>query len=466
MPDSQSPILTEGLTDTHCHLEMSQFDPDRGDVIGRALDAGVRRMITIASEPSSNLSVLELTGRYPELYCSVGLHPHDARHYSDEFHANILRWAESPKVVAIGEMGLDYHYDHSPRGVQREVFARQLSLARELNLPAIIHSREAAPDTMRILADSGIRRGVMHCFSGDIGMAREVINLGLHISIAGPVTFPKSDELKEVASWVPDDSLLIETDAPYLTPVPFRGKRNEPAHLLHTARAVAELRGITLDDLARITSLNARRLFGLEAGDEHKEGAIAYPIRDSLYLNLTNRCTNACSFCVRYHSDYVKGHHLKIRHEPSVEELRRAIGDPKAYREVVFCGYGEPTMRIREVAELSGWIKEQGGMVRINTNGQANLIHGRNILPELAGKVDSVSVSLDAQDSETYNKLCRPRDPNAWQAVVDFIREAKKYIPHVQATVVAAEGVDVQQCQAIADELGVRLRVRTLDVVG
>ncbi len=456
--------IVEGLIDTHCHLEMEQFGADREDVIRRALDSGLTRMISIASDPASNPAILALAEAHPEIYFSVGLHPHDAKSYDDAFHADMIGWASHPKAVAIGECGLDYHYDHSPRDVQRRVFTAELALAKQLNLPVIIHSREAFEDTMRIVRESGIERGVMHCFSGDVAMAREVLGIGLHISIAGPVTFPKSAALKEVAAFVPDDRLLIETDAPFLTPVPLRGKRNEPAYVAYTARAVAELRGISVQDIARITSLNARLLFGLDGLCE--TDTIAYRIRDSLYLNLTNRCSNVCSFCARYTTDYVKGHYLKLRREPSADELRAAIGDPAQYKEVVFCGFGEPTIRLDAVIELAGWIKAAGGRVRINTNGQANLIHGRDVLPELAGKVDAISISLDAQDEETYNRLCRPQYPGAWRAVVDFIREAPRYIPNVQATVVTAEGVDVQKCRALADSLGVKLRVRTLDDVG
>jgi TatD DNase family protein len=373
-------------------------------------------------------------------------------------------WASQEKVVAIGETGLDYHYDHSPREAQREAFRRQLALAAETGLPAVIHSREARDDTLRILEESGITRGVMHCFSGDLEMAERAMALGLYISFAGPVTFKNARRPREVAGAVPDDYLLVETDAPYLTPEPLRGRRNEPANVVHTARAIAALRGVSPGDVARITTLNARRLFGI--GELASGGEIAYRIRDSLYLNVTNRCTNRCSFCVRFHSDYVKGHNLRLAQEPTAEELEAAIGDPRDYREVVFCGYGEPLLRLEVVREVAAWVKERGGSVRIDTNGHGNLIHGRNILPELAGSVDSVSVSLDAQDAETYERLCAPEFPGAFGEVLAFIREAKKHIPEVQATVVDAEGVDVEKCRALARELSVPLRVRKLDVVG
>ncbi|MDA8082787.1 MAG: YchF/TatD family DNA exonuclease [Nitrospiraceae bacterium] len=450
--------------DTHCHLEMQQFDHDRDDVIRRAKAAGITAMITVGSDSEGIPKAIELAGRHDDVYAAIGIHPHDSRRFDGDTESRLRKWASNSKVVALGETGLDYHYDHSPREIQREVFRKHLAMSGEYGLPVIIHSREADDDTIAVIRESGIRRGVLHCFSGSTAMASDLIGLGYHISIAGPVTFRKAGALRDVARLIPDERLLIETDAPYLCPEPFRGRRNEPAHLVHTARMIADLRGISLEDLARITTLNAQRLFRLGKIDQKAE--IAYKIRDSLYLNITNRCTNACTFCVRVQTDFVKGHNLRLDHDPSEDEIREAIGDPSLYREVVFCGYGEPLSRPDTVRNISAWIKAHNGRVRINTNGQANLIHKRKVLDELAGLVDSISISLDAQDEETYARICRPAYPNAYQEVIRFIREAKEAIPDVRVTVVAMEGVDLEKCRAIAEELGVRFTVRTLDVVG
>lgn len=500
------------MIDTHCHLDMfpdgteGQEVPGeerRDSIVRRAAEAGIEAIITIGSDFQSNLTNIAITEKYDMVYASVGIHPHDAKTFNDDALVRLREWIKgntqlqvtsnepirnktsedlsrvtsSPphpplvkggqrggKIVAIGETGLDYHYDHSPRDIQRKVFRKHLALARETGLPAVIHSRNAKEDTLKMLREAGTAKGVLHCFSGDMEMAEKVLEMGLYISIAGPVTFRNAGRLAEIAKEIPDDYLLVETDAPYLAPEPLRGRTNEPAHIVHTIKRLAELREVSPEDIARITTLNARRLFRI--GELPSEGEIAYMIRDSLYLNITNRCTNRCSFCVRFHSDYVKGHNLRLPDEPTEEELLHAIGDPSRYREVVFCGYGEPLLRLDTVKNVARWVKEKGGFVRINTNGHGNLIHGRNILPELKGIVDSVSVSLDAHDEETYNRICAPAFSNAFPEVISFIRAAKEVVPLVQATVVEMEGVDIEKCGKIAAELGVRLRVRKLDVVG
>lgn len=450
------------MIDTHCHLEMKPFDADRVEVIARAREH-LEAAITIGSDLRGCEGAVALAEEYDFIYAAVGIHPHDAKDFTEGILDRMRAWVEKEKVVAVGETGLDYHYDHSPREVQREVFRTQLRFAAEAGLPVIVHSREAEEDTLEILEESGVRRGVLHCFSGDRDMAERAMALGLHLSFAGPVTFKKATALQEIAKRVPDEFLLVETDAPYLTPEPYRGRRNEPAYVVHTARFLAQLRGVTPEDIDRITSVNAKGLFGI---GEVARGQIAYPIRESLYLNVTNRCTSKCIFCVRFATDFVKGHNLRLEQEPTVEELKRAVGDPARYKEVVFCGFGEPLLRLDTVKTVAAWVKKKGGRVRVNTNGHGNLIHKRNILPELQGIVDVLSVSLDAQDAETYDRLCKPVFKDAFPEVVRFIREAKRYVPDVQATVVTAEGVDVEKCREITDALGVELRVRKLDVVG
>lgn len=451
---------------------MPQFDQDRDEVLRQAREAGVKYIILVGSDSEDNARALALAEQEEGLFAVTGIHPHDASSLDSSVWNSLREWSTHPKTVGIGETGLDYHYMHSPRQVQRDAFMGHIELARETGLPLVIHSREARDETLEIMnrhcSGAGVR-GVLHCFSGDVEMAREAIRLGFLISIAGPVTFKKADELRRVVEAVPIEHLLVETDAPYLAPMPFRGKRNAPAYVVHTARKLAEIKGLSLEDVARITSLNAARLFGI-GGPAGVAGVakIAYPIRNSLYLNITNRCTNRCSFCIRYRDEFVKGHNLRLETDPGVPEIIRSIkaSNVSAWDEMVFCGYGEPLLRLEAVKEISSWLKTEGKRVRINTNGHGNLINGRNILPELKGLVDAFSISLNAADSDSYQRICRPDDSNAWDATIDFIRKAVQEGYDVVVTVVDVAGVDLARCESIAKGLGASFRVRHYDVVG
>jgi TatD DNase family protein len=253
------------LIDSHCHLDSAQFESDRDAVIGRAQAAGVERMLTIGSGdgPPDVEAAVHLADRYPMLYASIGVHPHDASKATAETYRQFEELAQHPKVLAVGEIGLDYHYDHSPREVQRDVFAEQMRIASDAHKPILIHTREAWTDTMTLVRKhwNPAYGGVIHCFTEGPAEAREALDLGFHISFAGIVTFPKSAGVQAAARMVPADRILIETDAPFLAPVPHRGKRNEPAFVMQTARKVAELRGVTVEEIATITVDNFERLF-------------------------------------------------------------------------------------------------------------------------------------------------------------------------------------------------------------
>jgi TatD DNase family protein len=467
------PEPSAALFDSHAHLDFADFDGDLDGVLQRARAAGVAGVIAVGSGRGleSRTAAVALAGRHPDVWATVGIHPHDASLADDAAVAALRELAAQPRVVALGELGLDFHYDHSPRPRQREAFAAQLRVARELGLPVVVHTREADEDTLAILRAEGVPHGgVLHCFSGGEPLARAGLELGLHVSFSGILTFPKADALRAVArDVVPLDRTLVETDSPYLAPVPHRGRRCEPAHVVHTARRLAELHGLTLEDVARITTRNARRLFRLESG---RAARLAYPIRDSLYLNLTNRCTLACTFCPKRGAEWsVKGHDLKLDREPSAAEVRAAAETELArrtYRELVFCGFGESTLRLDVLRELAPGFRARGLHVRLDTDGLANLVHGRDVAAELAGVVDEVSVSLNAADAATHARLCPSRYGElAWPAVLEFLRSAKRHLGAVTATVVAVPGLDLEACRRLAeDQLGVRFRVRPYNVVG
>jgi TatD DNase family protein len=259
------------FVDSHAHIDGEDFDADRDEVLARARAAGVRAILNVGTgDPHAGHfeRAIAVAEKYEGVYAAVGVHPHDAKLFDDEAEGRLLRLLKSSgRVVALGEIGLDFHYDHSPRQVQREVFARQLRMAREAGLPVIIHSREADEETVELLRaewPGGNAKGVMHCFGGSVSMAESVLEMGFYVSFAGNVTFKKAEALRDAARVVPLERLLVETDCPFLSPVPLRGRRNEPAHVVETARFLAELRGDGIDELAQATSENFFHLFGLE----------------------------------------------------------------------------------------------------------------------------------------------------------------------------------------------------------
>lgn len=258
--------------DSHAHLDVSNYNADRAEVIARAQAAGVELMLEIAGSDIGKGSLpngLKLAEEHPFIYAAIGLHPHEASLYDEALEAELLAAAQHPKVIGWGEIGLDYHYDHSPREVQRRVFARQLELARQTQLPAIIHTREAEDDTIAILqehwAQSGGAEigGIIHCFTSTQALAEAALAMGFYISFSGVVTFKTAEALRAVAQTVPLDKMLIETDCPFLAPLPYRGKRNEPAFVVETAKKLAEVKSVSVAEVAQATTANFKRLFKL-----------------------------------------------------------------------------------------------------------------------------------------------------------------------------------------------------------
>ena len=262
------------LFDTHTHIQMRQFASDRAGVVSAALEAGISHMLVPGTDVETSRDAIALAREYPgQIFAAVGTHPHDASTLTPEALAAERELSASPEIVAIGEIGLDYYRDLSPREVQREALVAQFELARERDLPIILHNRESHEDMIALLRAHGQGlRGVFHCFIGDRAMARDALDLGFYLSFAGPLTFPKNVELREVAAWAPLDRILVETDSPYLTPPPFRGKRNEPRHVALVARGLAEARGMPFDEVAAATTANAIALFRPTASTED-EGA-------------------------------------------------------------------------------------------------------------------------------------------------------------------------------------------------
>ena len=263
------------FVDSHAHIDGEEFDADRDEVIARAREAGVVAILNVGTGDPHGATLeraVKVAGQYEGVYAAVGVHPHDARQFDQRAAERVYELAQSgERVIAWGEIGLDYHYDNSPREIQREAFTAQLRMARELKLPVIIHSREADADTVEILCrewgGAGVG-GIMHCFGGGFDMAASMLELGFMISFAGNVTFKKAEALREVARRIQPGRLLVETDCPYLSPVPFRGRRNEPARVVETARCLAELHGLEVAEFGRITTNNFLRFFNLSLPEQ------------------------------------------------------------------------------------------------------------------------------------------------------------------------------------------------------
>ncbi|AXI07532.1 YchF/TatD family DNA exonuclease [Oceanobacillus sp. 143] len=253
------------LFDTHTHLNAEEFTEEIPEAVKRAEENGVTHMAVVGFDTKTIDKSLELSESYDGIYSIIGWHPTESYIYTDAIEEKLYQQLKQPKVVAMGEMGLDYHWDTSPKDVQKAVFRRQMRIAKELKLPISIHMRDAIEDTYQILKEEHVEDigGIMHSFSGDIEWMERFLDLGMHISLSGVVTFKNAKEVKEVAKAAPLDKLLIETDAPYLSPVPYRGKRNEPAYVKYVAEEIAKLREIPTDEIAKITTKNAFRLFGI-----------------------------------------------------------------------------------------------------------------------------------------------------------------------------------------------------------
>jgi TatD DNase family protein len=453
------------LVDSHVHLDMHQFKDDLDDVIARARAAGVGEMLQVCYDARSVDNTIALTRRYGEVYGALGIHPHDARDWDEAVENKIKEGLLLKKIVAVGETGLDYYRDLSPRERQREVFRRQIGIALYFRKPIVVHSREAFDDTIAILREEGAAEvgGIFHAFPGGVEEARQARELGFLIGVGGPLTY-KNSRLPELARILPSSAFVLETDCPYLPPEPHRGTRNEPARVTIVRDRLASIRGVEPADVERAAEVNYARLF-------HKRkdipGAVAYALKGNIYINVTRACTNNCTFCLRNRRDnFFYGYNLNLAVDPTAGEMveaATALAREGRHGEIVFCGYGEPMCRAADVLEAARALKSLGLPLRLDTNGHGNMINRRDIVPELAGVFDGVSISLNAHDRASYARLCRPdAGEKAFDAVLDFIRRAAASRMACAVTVLDCPGVDVEACRALVSSIPrARFRVRT-----
>ena len=448
------------FTDTHAHLFYPNFENDVDEVINRAKNEGVDYIIVPATDIKTADQTIELCEKYDFIYGAVGVHPHDTKDWNPALLNEIKELSKHKKIVAIGEIGLDYYYDFSPKEKQIEAFKSQIELAIELNLPVIIHNRESDVDMLKTIQEycgSGLK-AQFHCFNASLEDANEYIRMGHFISFTGNITFKKADELRDILSKISLEHIMLETDSPFMTPVPHRGKRNEPSYVKFIAEKIAEVHNLSLEDVSRYTSYNVFRMFGIGS----KPGtSFTYKIKNSLYINVTNRCNADCVFCDRKGEAVRSGYNLKMSREmePAAEVYMNEIGDPKKYDEIVFCGYGEPTIRWNVVKEVAAFVKQKGGKTRINTNGHGSYINHKDITPEMENLIDVVSISLNTSDPEEYARLFQV-DKSLFNEAMNFIRNSKKYVSKVIVSIVDYNNVNHEKVKKMTEEIGIEFRVR------
>lgn len=447
--------------DTHAHLFYPNFDGELDEVISRAKENGIDYILVPSTDIKTAEQVIDLTEKYEMIYGAVGVHPHDTKNWTSSLIPKIEQLAKHKKIVAIGEIGLDYYYDFSPKEKQIDAFRSQIELALKLDLPVVIHNRDSDEDVMEIIRSycgAGLK-AQFHCFNGSLEDAIELVGMNYMISFTGNITFKKADNLRKILKNIPLENLMIETDSPFMTPVPHRGKRNEPSYVTYIAEQIAELHNLRPLDVARITSFNAFRTFGIGS---NSESAFTYTLGNSLYINVTNRCNAQCVFCKRKEHPVLRGYNLGMERskEPDAKIYIDEIGDPKKYSEIVFCGYGEPTIRWEIVKDISKYVKANGGKTRLNTNGHGNIINKKDITPEMKGLIDVVSISLNTFDRKQYAELVG-LESSYFDEMIIFAKKSKSFVEKVVMTIVSIDEVDIERARKITEEeIGAEFRVR------
>ena len=447
--------------DTHAHLFYPDFENDLDEVLERAISSRIDKIIVPATDIATSEKVIRLVEKYDYIYGAVGVHPHDTKNWNNRLISKIEELANHEKIVAIGEIGLDYFYDFSPKDKQIEAFKAQLDIALKLDKPVVIHNRDSDSDMMEIIRSyAGTNlRAQFHCFNGSLEDAKEIIKLNHFISFTGNITFKKADDLRNIISNISIEHIMLETDSPFLTPEPNRGKRNEPSNVKYVAQKIADLNKLKPEDVARVTSYNVFRMFKI--GDKPKT-SFTYTIGDNLYLNITNRCNAHCEFCDRDGDAIVSGYNLKMNRseEPDADFYINAIGDPSRYKEIIFCGYGEPTIRWDVVRIIAKAVKESGGRTRLNTNGHGCIINKKDITPEFEGIIDTVSISLNSGDRAQYASMMGV-DESYFDEMILFAQNVKKYSGRIVMTVVSINEIDNEKAKKVVEEkIGAEFRLR------
>ncbi len=406
----------------------------------------------------SSLKAALLSETRTGVYAAAGIHPNeldsDSSCSPDEIPEILLR----PRVIAVGETGLDLYRDRVPEKLQIKVFKEHIKLAETFGLTLIVHSRSAERKILDIMGHDVTVPVIMHCYTGPADIAREAVDRGYFIGFAGVLTFSKNHRLRDLAGSLPADRILIETDAPYLSPEPVRGRRNEPCNVKYIADTISEIWGRSPFDTAGTLMKNS--LKAMQLGPNRRTDLV-YLLYGNIYMNITGTCTNKCRFCVKSRTDGIGGYYLKHHGEPSEERLDSIIKtlSPQTGKELVFCGYGEPTMRPELLRRLAGSASDRGFSVRLNTNGTCLARLSPEKTAEILEPFDTVSVSLNASCREEYNDICRPADETSWDRMMEFIELARR-VASIRLTAVRYPGVPIESVKKLAKSLSLPFRIR------
>lgn len=445
--------------DTHCHLYYNSYDNDILDVIKFAKSNGVTRILVPGIDEDSSRKASQLAASHSGVFASVGLQPNESPEYPDTFIEKLAELTIQPRVIAIGETGLDFYRTETPRETQYDRLARQLELAEKLAYPIILHSRGAERELLEYLVDKNPNIPVIfHCYTGLLETALKVAGEGYYLSFAGPVTFSKGEYLREIVKNIPPEQILIETDGPFMSPEPLRGKRNEPAYVRHIADVIADVMGTSQEATAAQLTQNAERAFLL---GEHRRTDLVYSLYGRIYMNITGKCDNRCTFCIKNRQDGIGGYYLRHKTEPDSGQLENIIDVlmPEWAGELVFCGFGEPTMRPVLLGKLAGRAKKKGFRTRLNTNGLCLSRMSTDEAMLFLKCFDTVSISLNASNEDEYNRVCQPSDKKAWKHLHEFITLAEKTCS-IHLTAVRNSNIDMRRVQKHAEEMNFSLRIR------
>jgi TatD DNase family protein len=417
------------MIDSHCHLNLRHFEDDLEGVIANAVSDGIVAFMNIGYDRQSLRETLELVERFPFVFAAAGIHPHDASALDDAFEADVRHALDHPRVVAVGEIGLDFYRDLTPRDVQQDVFRRMIRLAREKNKPIVIHCRDAFDEVLETLASEGTGyRGIFHAFSGSVDDANRCFELGFHVGIGGVVTY-RNARLSETVAALPLERIVLETDSPYLTPHPWRGKRNEPSFVAHVARVVARAKDLPLADVARATTENYLAAMGLSPTALPRP---VYRIEDTAYIQAVSA-------------------------EPGDLDTIPEAG----IQEAVLTGLADPLHHFDHTLHLAGRARERNWRVRVNTGGLANQVAGHDITPEIADAVDEIVVVLFGATLDAHNRLAYPAlNSEEWEMMRDFIRCASAAGIDTVCEFIATPGFEPEPCRKFAHDLGAKYDIR------